>query len=470
MNKSSYSFLRSSLALVVLLFGWSSANAQCQWTTIPTYTAQCGSASSVYIQSFSSTGGINNITNNNTNCGNTLTSYSDYTNMKVTQNAGASVTFRVTTPSGSNNLTKVSIWIDWNQNNDFEASEEYGFTQLMYGSSNNPQTINPAITVPVDAKNGLTRMRVRAITNGINPPIASTDPCANKQFGETEDYGFEVINPCLPPDVLSIANVDFKSGEIAWSEKGNARLYEYVISADPAFYPSSHGYTYTTQRFVALNNLKCDTTYYVYVRCVCDTTGSSIFWDTSAWKIDSFKTEPCCYDPKPTINNITSTSAIGRWDPVGSAYGYEYAVSVQNKPPQAGTYTTYTSAFLQGLMSSQLYYLHVRSRCSPTPLSGWKSVPFATGKTLNVSNVNGSNVFEMTAFPNPVSDNVSITINGTRAGEAKIYVTDLTGKTLSAQKVTSEITNVDMSAYPSGIYIVKYADDAHNKVLKVNKQ
>lgn len=471
MNKSSYSFLKSCLALAVLLMGWSSANAQCQWTTIPSFTVQCNSSASVYIQSFSSTGGINNITNNNTNCGNTSTSYSAYTNMQVTANAGSTVTFTVQTPSSSNNLTRASLWIDWNQNNDFEATEEYAFTQLMFGTTSNPQQVQ--VSVPVTAKNGLTRMRVRAVTNGINPPVATSDPCATRQFGETEDYGFEVINPCLPPDVLSISNVDFKSAEISWSEKGNARLYEYVLSLDPNFYPSSAGYNYTSanQRFLSLENLICDTTYYVYVRCVCDTSASSaIFWDTSTWKVDSFTTEPCCYDPNPTINNITSTTAIGRWDPVGSAYGYEYAVSVQNTPPQAGTYTTYTSAFLQGLMSSQIYYLHVRSRCSPTPLSDWKSVVFATNKTLNVSNVNGSNVFEMTAFPNPVSDNVTITVNGTRAGDAKIYVTDLTGKTLSAMPVTSEVTNVDMSAYPSGIYIVKYADDAHNKVLKVSKQ
>lgn len=469
MNRSSYLFLKSCIAFAVLLMGWSSANAQCQWTSVPTFTAQCNSSASVYIQSFSTTGGINNITNNNTNCGSTTTSYSDYTNMKVTANAGSTVTLKVNTPTSSNNLTRVGVWIDWNQNNDFtDPGEGYVFLQIMYAGNNNPQT--RPIPVPVMAKNGLTRMRVRAVSNGLGAP-PTPDPCANIQYGETEDYTFEVINPCYPPDVISIANIDFKSAEVSWTEKGNARLYEYEISADPNYFPSSVGYNYTTQRFLPLNNLICDTTYYVYVRSVCDTSASSaIFWDTSAWRIDSFKTEPCCYDPDPKINNITSTTAIGRWDPVGSAYGYEYAISVQNKPPQNGTYTTYTSAYLQGLMSSQLYYLHVRSRCSPTPLSGWKSIPFATGKTLNISNVNGSNVFEMTAFPNPVSDNVTITIDGTRAGEAKVYVTDLTGKTLAVQPVTSEVTNVDMSAYPSGIYIIKYADDAHNKVLKVSKQ
>ena len=467
MNKSSYSFLKSCIALVVLLFGWSSANAQCSTSTVPTYTAQCGSSASVYISSFSTTGGSTNITNNGTGCGNTSTSYSAYPNMKVTANAGSSISVTTVTPNTAN-LTRVAVYVDFNQNGIYEsgAPEETVYTQLFYLGTTN-QTMS--IAVPVQAKNGMTKMRVRALAAG-QSGLPTVGPCNNENYGETEDYAFEVINPCLPPDVLSVANVDYKSAEVSWSAKGNARLYEYVYSANPNFYPNSTGYYYSNQRFLRLDNLICDTTYNFFVRCVCDTSGSTIFWDTSTWKKITFKTDPCCYDPQPTISNITSTTAIGRWNPVGSAYGYEYAVSVQKDPPQNGTYTTYTSAYLQGLMSSQLYYLHVRSRCSPTPLSDWTSIPFATSRTLDVNAVNGSNVFEMNAYPNPVNDKVSVTIEGTRAGDAKLYLTDMTGKVMKALPVTSEVTDVDMSVYPAGIYIIKYIDDIHNQVLKVNKQ
>lgn len=467
MNKSSYSFFKSCIALAVLLFGWGTANAQCATTTVPTYTVQCNNSSSVYISSFSTTGGSTNITNNGTGCGNTSTSYSAYPNMKVVANAGANISVTTTTPNTSN-LTKVAVYVDFNQNGIYEsgAPEETIYTQVFYlGTTTQTMTV----AVPVQAKNGLTKMRVRALASNTGG-LPTTGPCNTVSYGETEDYGFEVVNPCLPPDVVSVANVDYKSAELSWSAKGNARLYEYVYSADPNFNPTSVGYYYTDQRFLRLNTLICDTTYTFYVRCVCDTSGPALFWDTSSWKKITFKTDPCCYDPQPTMSNITSTSAIGRWDPVGSAYGYEYAVSVQKDPPQNGTYTTYTSAFLQGLMSSQLYYLHVRSRCSPTPLSNWKSIPFATSRTLDVNAVNGSNVFEMNAYPNPVSDKVSVTVEGTRTGDAKLYLTDMTGKVMKILAVTSEVTDVEMSAYPAGIYIIKYIDDIHNQVLKVNKQ
>lgn len=471
MNKSSYSFLKF-VALILVSFGWSSANAQPPAPYCATsYSNQCNTGDKPYIKSFSTTGGVTNITNNNTNCGNTVNSYSDYTNMVASQNAGSTINLLVTFESNSTYLLKSVVAIDFNQDNVFDASETF---DMGIFNPSIPTKTQP-IPIPALAKDGNTRMRVRMVSNGSGTPIADADICGSGTnnpilYGETEDYTINIINPCLPPDVLSIANVDYNSAEVSWSEKGNARMYEYTYSADPNYYPNSIGYNFTNQRFLSLNNLICDTTYYVFVRCICDTTGSSIFWDTSSWKVDSFKTDPCCYDPKPTMTNITSTTAIGRWAPIGSAYGYEYAVSVKPTPPQNGTYTTYTSVYLQGLMSSQLYYLHVRSRCSPTPLSEWNSRVFQTSKSLDVNAVNGSNFFEMTAFPNPVSDNVSVTVNGTRAGQGMLYLTDLTGKTLNTMPVTSEITNVDMSYYPSGVYIIKYIDDEHNKVLKVNKQ
>ena len=471
MNKFFYSLLRSSFAIVTLLLGFSTANAQYCATS---YTTQCGGSNSPYIKSFSTTGGVNNITNNNTDCANTTTSYSDYTTLKVTQNAGASVSIKGEIRR-SNYLTKVSVYIDWNQDGVFDVSagsgEEYPWPQIVTGNTNAITTIN--VTVPITAKDGATRMRIRSVSNGSGVTnIATPVPCGgtNIDEGETEDYTFEVINPCLPPSVLSFANIKYNSAEISWSRKGNARLYEYILSADPTFYPSSAGYSYadTNGRFLALKNLICDTTYRFWIRSICDTPSGKP-WDTSKWKVDSFKTPPCCYEPAPKIENITATSAVARWAPIASAYGYEYAVSVQKDPPQNGTYTNYTSAYVQGLMSRQVYYLHVRSRCSPTPLSTWKTVIFKTGKSLSVNAISGNNMMEMNAYPNPVKDQVTVTLEGARAANARLLITDMTGKTLSIMSVTSDVVNVDMSNLPVGVYVIKYVDDTYNKVIKVNK-
>ncbi len=472
MNQKPY-FLRSIALAFVMLMGGYVANAQSY--CVPTYTLSC--TGSTFIDDFSTSGGITNITNNNTGCGNT-NSYSNYTgnaSMKVTQDAGSSVSLTINLGPNSGTagtyLSRVEVYVDWNQDGDFvDAGELAGSINAMQASGSSG-SVN--VTVPLTAKNGLTRMRIRSASRKNIPEPASTfSPCANHQEGEAEDYNFEVINPCLPPTALSVSGVTYKTATISWTGRPNAKLYEYYFTNNKSNVPpTSIGYHYTSATTLSYENLTCDTMYYIYVRSVCDTTGITMNWDTSGWVADSFRTDPCCYKPEVKIENVTSSTAIARWDPVGSAYGYEYIVSTKKDIPQViqGTYTTYTSAFLQGLSGSTLYYFHVRSRCSPTPLSVWDTKVLQTQPALSVNSVNGSNVFELAAYPNPVTDLLTVDINGSIAGNATVWLMDITGKAISSTPVTQSKVSIDMSNLPSGVYTIKYVDDEHNKVMKVNK-
>lgn len=474
MNQKPYYFLKSIALTVALISSGIWANGQ---YCIPSHSIQCGSSG--YINNVSTTGGTTNITNNGTGCGNSTTSYSDYTgnsSMRVVQNAGSSVSVSVKMgPSGGvpgTYIYRAQIYVDWNQDGTFDpAADLVGAANAITGNgSAGVITFN----VPLTAKNGLTRMRIRTGTLK-SIPASSTQfhPCNNMQEGEAEDYNFEVINPCIPPSGLAISDVDYKSAKIGWSTKANAKLYEYYFTNDKSTIPpTSIGYNYTTDTTLSYDNLICDTMYYIYLRSVCDTTGSTIFWDTSGWVSDSFRTPPCCYDPNVSVANVSSSTAVASWPPVGSAYGYEYIVSTDSTLPQViqGTYTTYTSAFLQGLMGSTHYYVHVRSRCSPTPLSSWSRRVFLTQPPTSVNSISGNNMFDVTAYPNPVESTLTIDINGKTTGKASIYLIDVTGKVISNTAVTTNKVKIDMSSLSSGIYTVKYIDDEQNKVLKVTKQ
>lgn len=474
MNQKPYSFFKG-IALTIAMAA-AAVVAQAQYC-IPTYSIQCDN--STFINNISTTGGTTNITNNNTGCGNTSTSYSDYTSnssMRVVQNAGSNVTVTVKMgPSGGTAGTYVSriqIYVDWNQNGDFtDAGDLVGFISALTGGGSSG---NASFTVPLSAKHGLTRMRIRAASRkSIPEPGGSFSPCGNHQEGEAEDYNFEVVNPCVPPTGLTVSNVDYKSATISWNVKQNAKLYEYYFTNDKSTIPpTSMGYTYTSATTLNYNNLICDTMYYFYLRSVCDTTGSTIFWDTSAWTVDSFRTDPCCYAPNVSVQNVGASTAVASWAPINTAYGYEYIVSVNATLPQViqGTYTTYTSAFLQGLSGSTQYYVHVRSRCSPTPLSGWTTTGFLTQPAVSVNTVSGNNMFDVSAYPNPVENNLTVEINGKTTGNASVWLIDITGKVISNTPVTSNKVNVDMTSLPSGLYTVKYVDDVHNEVLKVTKQ
>lgn len=455
-----------SLSVLALSAGITSA----QYCT-PTFSVGCSTGAS--LSSCSSSGGITNFTNNNSNCGNSSTSYSDYTGTYgVKQEAFKSVDIKATYPSGApgGSSAIVKIWVDWNKNGVFDHPAEYiapnVTTDHVFTGPGQTKTVK--ITVPGTAKQGTTRMRVRVGSLGsIYDP--NLTPCSNSAYGETEDYDFEIVNPCLPPEVVSFADLDYNSVNISWSSKLNAEMYEYYIKKDNTFpAPGTHGYKYTTSEYLGLEKLECDTWYYMFLRCVCDTPGSSQFWDESDWRLDSFKTEPCCYSPVLTVSNVTSTTAKVTWDPIATAYGYEYAVSTTPDPPVKGTYTTYTTLFLQGLPSKTTHFIHVRSRCTPTPLSDWSKAPFKTLKYLSIDPTNGVD-FNMDAYPNPVKDKLYIRLNGKMGANAHVTVVGLTGNVIFSAPMTSETLTIDASSIPSGVYVVKYQDDIHQEIMKVTK-
>lgn len=97
------------------------------------------------------------------------------------------------------------VWIDFNHNNIFDASEKVSGTPV--GTSldlSSSTTITESITIPVTSMTGTTRMRVRIVeddnytmgTNGysIQACNASTSSTDVMDWGETEDYTINITS------------------------------------------------------------------------------------------------------------------------------------------------------------------------------------------------------------------------------------------------------------------------------------
>jgi len=78
--------------------------------------------------------------------------------------------------------------------------------------------------------------------------------------------------------------------------------------------------------------------------------------------------------------------------------------------------------------------------------------------------------FGITAAPNPVSNNMVITTQGTQGDHARLTLTDITGKPVLQLLVTGAQTAVDMSSLSQGLYLLRYTDDNHKETLKISKQ
>ncbi len=148
---------------------------------------------------------------NNTNSGSiTGPSYTNYAGTYST-NLERNGNYTVTVTSGDYTPDHYAVWIDYDQDDVFEATEKLGDWQnTAIGASH-----AFAFTVPNTASIGTTIMRVRGVYYNTGEPNP-TDPCFAYGYGETEDYGITITSPgsgpCVPTSLVGTADGDFVDG------------------------------------------------------------------------------------------------------------------------------------------------------------------------------------------------------------------------------------------------------------------
>ncbi len=162
--------------------------------------------------------------------GYTAGGYADYTAISTVIRLSQSYNITVTNGDPIYPRDQCGIWIDWNQNLDFDDAGE---AIIMAGSPGvGPYTAT--ITQPPGALPGDTRMRVRIMFTG------TLDPCGATDYGEVEDYTITVMDCTFPP-----APVDPDPGNIAtdvptdtsleWNTVGKKSSSGIDGSAKPAY-------------------------------------------------------------------------------------------------------------------------------------------------------------------------------------------------------------------------------------------
>ncbi len=123
-------------------------------------------------------GSINNLSGNNGG-------YADFTSLSTTLAKGSSNTITITPKwTGSVYREAYRVWIDYNQDGDFNDSGE----QVYSRSRTTASSISGSFTVPTSALSGATRMRVSMKYN------ANPTPCEIFSYGEVEDYTVIISN------------------------------------------------------------------------------------------------------------------------------------------------------------------------------------------------------------------------------------------------------------------------------------
>ena len=201
-------------------------------------------------------------------------SYTYFTGQpNYTANLQAGSSYNITVTVGTFGGQNVSVWIDYNDDGLFAATEKVGFTTTSIasnGSATFPISLacNPAL--------GLHRMRVRDVWNTTGSAI---DPCANYGWGETEDYDVTITTAvaCPQPNALGVNTITSNSANLTWNIGCAESAWDLHLTTAgggaPSGAPSNPG---VTSPFAA-SALSPSTAYEFYVRADCAGDGTSLW-------------------------------------------------------------------------------------------------------------------------------------------------------------------------------------------------
>jgi hypothetical protein len=125
---------------------------------------------------------ISNVVYGDVNNSSGCNGYEDFSNLSCLVAKGGS--FAITVQNGTNIYPEdvLGIWVDWNQNENFLDDAP---VTVSGSPGTGPYTAN--IVVPDNAKNGMTRLRIRVKRGG------TLSPCGLVANGEVEDYSINVL-------------------------------------------------------------------------------------------------------------------------------------------------------------------------------------------------------------------------------------------------------------------------------------
>ena len=192
------------------------------------------------------------------------------------------------------------VYVDWNNDNDFDDANESYSIGTIYGSTGlDAVQVTGNIIIPGDATAGNRRMRV------LKKYADYGDACNTTGFGQMEDYTLIVTAPpaCAGPVPLSLTDANPFDLTVAWTASAsNPSEYQYELRTSGAAGSGATGLV-NSGTSMGLSNiftqLSEDTDYVFYIRSNC---GSGSFSDWASLNVATI--------PVPPANNECSGAIV----------------------------------------------------------------------------------------------------------------------------------------------------------------
>ncbi len=439
---------------------------------------------------------------NNTGTG--ASGYSDYTDQVAGIDAGNTYTLTVTNgkPYG---LDDWGVWIDWNQDGDFDDANENVVCVSSEGGSN----VSWDITVPDDAKAGETTMRIRLKYSGSD----CGEPCGSTTYGEVEDYGI-LVNAWLSADVstdtvhpgttVNIPVTVSSQDLVAGTYTANLYVYSNAANEDTVNIPVT---------LVVVDTLPLSASATALPQNICAGDTSALFANatggsgtyTYTWIADGdtvstdanpkvTPTETITYsveisDGTNTVTSDVTVNVISQLETPARPYGkttvgnndavvkyyvqevdYAYSYEWMVSPAEAGVIvgTTDTAFFNPADSYTGPAYIKVRA-VNDCGNSEWSD-------SLEITIVDGiTHLFEnnltLSAFPNPTEGKFIFTFDSKNENYLNIEIYNAAGQIvysdLNRKAVGFNSIEIDLSGQPVGMYIIHVTGNDVNETLKL---
>ncbi len=434
---------------------------------------------------------ISNVTFGSINNSSGWTGYSDYTAQSTDISVGDSypITIAIGTPYSGD---QGAVWIDWNQDEDFEDAGEN--IPLTVNSGVGPYTGN--IVPPMGALPGSTRMRVR-ITYSQTP-----EPCGETNYGEAEDYTVNVnswlfvepLSGTISPGSSQNININFNSEDFAVGEYAatmsinsddldipvldipitltvmeditlqifpTADDYDVCIGSSTILHANAQGgtgsYTYNwtsvPEGFTSIdaNPEVFPTENTIYILAANDGTETEISQVTiNALELPNLNLPPFT-DVDESAAPFTLTGGL----PVGGTYSGTGVSEGMFYPGVAGMGThTITYTYTDG------------NACEN-----------AIQQTITVDDINGVNIInagiKIDMYPNPNNGILYLDINSFEANDLTVTVLNEVGISVFNSKIhvdKKSLNQIDLSQLASGIYFISIKGEMIQVMNKIALQ
>lgn len=376
--------------------------------------------------------------------------YSDFTNLSTDLAKNSSATITVTPVwTGTVYSEGYSVWIDYNQDGDFNDSGE----QVWSRAASTTTPVSGSFTVPSSALSGNTRMRVSMKYNGI--PTA----CETFTYGEVEDYtvtisgsGADTQAPSAPTSLAS-SNITQTSVALSW----NASTDNVGVTGYEVFQGNTSLGTFTGTS-TNITGLSPATTYSFKVRAFDAASNNSSYSNT--------------------VNVTTQSNTVTYCDTQGNNSSYEWIDLVRlnnlnNVTGNDGGYADYTNLSANLPYGSNTLYISA-GFSSSSYREYWKiwidydqdgtfenNEVLASGSSTSSGTLSATFSVPTTALPGPTRMRVSMKYNSAQTacetfsyGEVEDYTVNIgqAANTTNAEEQNYGSLGISEAAFGINMY------------------